>query len=104
MSRADQRVLRWFGHLERMDEYRMARIVLMAEVSGGRVLDRPRLGWFIIVTLKNIFAHVFYNDGWCEGGLGQQRNNAVGINCKNGATTENQGAGVKYKGQGVHVG
>ena len=22
-SRADQRVLRWFGHMERMDEYRM---------------------------------------------------------------------------------
>ena len=24
-SRADQRVLRWFGHVERMDEYRMAK-------------------------------------------------------------------------------
>ena len=36
-SRADQRVLRWFGHVERMNEYRMARRVLMAEVSGGRV-------------------------------------------------------------------
>ena len=33
-SRVDQRVLRWFGHLERMDDYRMARRVLMAEVSG----------------------------------------------------------------------
>ena len=33
--RADQRVLRWFGHVERMDEYRMARRVLIAEVSGG---------------------------------------------------------------------
>ena len=33
-SRADQRVLRWFVHVERMDEYRMARKVLMAEVSG----------------------------------------------------------------------
>ena len=36
-SKADQRVLSWFGHVERMDEYRMARRVLMAEVSGGRV-------------------------------------------------------------------
>ena len=36
-SRADQRVLRWFGHVERMDDYRMARRVLMAEVSEGRV-------------------------------------------------------------------
>ena len=45
VSRADQRVLRWFGHVERMDEYRMARKVLTAEVSGGRVRGRPRLGW-----------------------------------------------------------
>ena len=44
-SRADQRVLRWFGHVERMDEYHMSRMVLMAEVSGGRVRGRPRLGW-----------------------------------------------------------
>ena len=29
----------------RMDEYRMARRVMMAEVSGGRVRGRPRLGW-----------------------------------------------------------
>ena len=43
--RADQRVLRWFGHVERMDEYRIARKVLMAEVSGGRVRGRPRFGW-----------------------------------------------------------
>ena len=34
-SRADQRILRWFGHVERMDEYRMARRMSMAEVSGG---------------------------------------------------------------------
>ena len=39
-SRADQRVLRWFDHVERMVEYRMARSVLMADVSG-----LPRLGW-----------------------------------------------------------
>ena len=32
-SRADQRVLRWFRHVERMNEYRIARRVLMAEVS-----------------------------------------------------------------------
>ena len=43
-SRADQRVLRWFLHVERMDEYRMARRVVMAEVSWGRVRGRPRLG------------------------------------------------------------
>ena len=42
-SIADQRVLRWFGHVERMDKYRMARMVLMAEVGGGRVRERLRL-------------------------------------------------------------
>ena len=31
-SRADQRVLRWFGHVESMDEYHMARKMLMGEV------------------------------------------------------------------------
>ena len=41
----DQRVLRWFGHAERMDENSLARRVLTAEVSGGRVRNRPRFGW-----------------------------------------------------------
>ena len=54
-SRADQRVLRWFGHVERMDEYRMARKVLMAEVGGGRVRMRQRSGWMdgVKVALSN---------------------------------------------------
>ena len=55
VSRADQRVLRWFGHVQRMDEYSMARRVSMAEVSGGRVRGRPRLGWMdgVKVALGN---------------------------------------------------
>ena len=54
-STADQRVLPWFGHVERMDDYRMARRVLMAEVSGGWVRGRPRLGWMdgVKVALGN---------------------------------------------------
>ena len=54
-SRADQRVLRWFGHVERMDEYHVARGVLMACVSGGWVRGRPRLGWMdgVNVALGN---------------------------------------------------
>ena len=43
-SRADQRAQRRSGHAERMDENRAARRVLMAEVSGGWVRGRPRLG------------------------------------------------------------
>ena len=31
VSTADQRVLRWVGHVERMDEYSMTRRVLMAD-------------------------------------------------------------------------
>ena len=54
-SRADQRVLRWFRHVERTDEYRKARRVLMTEVSGGRVRGRPKLGWMggVKVALRN---------------------------------------------------
>ena len=52
---ADQRVLRWFGHVERMDENSMARSVLMEEISVGRVRFRPRLGWMdrVKVALGN---------------------------------------------------
>ena len=31
--------------MERIDEYRIDRRVLLAEVSGGLVRGRPRLGW-----------------------------------------------------------
>ena len=54
-SRADKRVLKWFRHVERMDEYRIARRVLMSEASLGRVRGRPRLGWMdgVKVALGN---------------------------------------------------
>ena len=54
-NRADHRVLRWFGHVERMDEYCMARRVLMVDLSGGRVRGRPRLDWMdgVKVALGN---------------------------------------------------
>ena len=48
--------------MERMDEYRMARRVLMAEVGGGAgTRDTEDM-----------------LDGWCQDGLGQQRNDAGG--------------------------
>ena len=37
--------------MERMDEYRTARRVLMADVSGGMVWGRPRLGLMDGVTM-----------------------------------------------------
>ena len=50
-NNADQRVLRWFEHVERMDEHRMARRVLMAEVSRERVRGRPRLSCMVGVKM-----------------------------------------------------
>ena len=44
-GKVDLRVLRWFGHIERMNEYHMTRRVLVVEVSGGWVWGRLRLGW-----------------------------------------------------------
>ena len=44
-STEDQRVSRWFRYMERMVESRLATRVLTAEVSGGRVSGRQRLGW-----------------------------------------------------------
>ena len=43
-STADQRVLIWFGNLERMDEYLIAPRLLMAEVEGGYEVDRGMTG------------------------------------------------------------
>ena len=51
VSRADQRVLRWFEHVERIDEYHIPRRVLMTDVCEGRVQGRLRLGWTDGVTM-----------------------------------------------------
>ena len=53
-STEDQRVLRWFGYMKRMDVYRMAKRVLLADVSGGQVRSRPRLGWIDGVNVAMI--------------------------------------------------
>ena len=54
-SEADQRVFRFFGHVELINEYRMARKVLMAEVRGGWLRGRPRISWIdgVKVALGN---------------------------------------------------
>ena len=129
-SRADQIVLRCFGHVERMDDHRVARRVWMAEVSGGRVRGRPRLGWMDGVkvavvnrgmteeaarkwkewralvhkplTRPSLQGPVFFRTSlpcYCVHHMergGMPLHDAVGINCKKGATTENQGSAVKY--------
>ena len=55
-SRVDQRVLRCSGHVERIDEYHMARRVLMTEASGWRVRGRPSLGW--VDGMKMLFGTI----------------------------------------------
>ena len=44
-NRAAQRVLRWFGYVERMDKYRVAREELMAVVSRMFVRGRSMFSW-----------------------------------------------------------
>ena len=44
-TRAEQKSLNWFGHMERMKDERMAKRVMESEVEGRRVRGRPRMGW-----------------------------------------------------------
>ena len=41
----NQKMLRRFGDVERMDQHRMSTRESMAEVSGERVQGKPKLGW-----------------------------------------------------------
>ena len=43
-GRVDQCVVRWFGHVERMDEERRAKKVMIFDVEGNSCRGRPRLG------------------------------------------------------------
>ena len=44
-DRVDARVLRWYGHMVRMDDARLVKKVWKAEVSGRRPRGRPKFGW-----------------------------------------------------------
>ena len=60
-------------------------------------------------TLPFLLGTVFFRTTLpCSGGYHMERggmplDDVVGINCKNGATTENQGLGVKYMGLWVYL-
>ena len=43
--RVDNMTLRWFGHMERMEEGRMVKTVMNAEAEGSRDRGRPRFRW-----------------------------------------------------------
>ena len=44
-GRADQSLLRWFGHVERMQDGKLVKRLVRSDVGGGRLRGRPRLGW-----------------------------------------------------------
>ena len=44
-ARVDMNVLRWFGHVERMDNERLLKKVMNAKVDGRSAKGRPRFGW-----------------------------------------------------------
>jgi len=44
-GRVDRCVLRWFGHVERMNEERMVKRVMNSSMSGRRPRGRPKFAW-----------------------------------------------------------
>ena len=46
-ERIDEGVLRWFGHVERMEKERIAKRVYIGECVGSRSMGRPRKRWMI---------------------------------------------------------
>ena len=51
----DKNVLRWFGHVERMDDERLLKKVVNARVDGRGARGRPSFGWMdgVKKALKN---------------------------------------------------
>ena len=44
-ARVDMNVLRWFGHVERMDNERLLKKVMNAKADRRSARGRPRFGW-----------------------------------------------------------
>ena len=44
-GRAENCVLWWFGHVERMDDERMAKMIFGSGVEGRRGRGTPNMGW-----------------------------------------------------------
>ncbi len=47
--RVDMQMLRWFGHMERMDDGHMTKRVMKAGVNGRGARGRPRYRWMDVV-------------------------------------------------------
>ena len=48
-ARVDTNVLRWFGHVVRMDNEQLLKKVMNAKVDGRSSRGRPRFGWMDVV-------------------------------------------------------
>ena len=44
-ARVDMNVLRWLGHVERMDNEQLLKKVMNAKVGGRSARGKPRIGW-----------------------------------------------------------
>ena len=44
-KRVDRKVLKWFGHVERMGDERLTKKVYNSDVGGVRGVGRPRFRW-----------------------------------------------------------
>ena len=44
-SRVDMNILRWFDHVEKMDNEQLLKKVMNAKVDGRSARGRPRFGW-----------------------------------------------------------
>ena len=44
-GRADKSVLKWFGHMKRMEEVRLTKKVMNSRMSGNRARGRPHYRW-----------------------------------------------------------
>ena len=60
-DRADRNILKWFGHIERMEEVRLTKRIYISEVEGNRGRGRPKRRWRDAV-----------NDVLARGGLDMQ--------------------------------
>ena len=45
IERINESILRWFGHMERMDENRLVKKMYRGECVGDRTVGRPKLRW-----------------------------------------------------------
>ena len=117
MAEVNEGRVRGRPRLDWMDGVKVALSIRGMTVEAARRCAKNRKEWRALVhmLLNEFHAAIF---AWpsvpsdplpCSGDYHLERGiiplqDAVGINCKNGATTENQGAGVKCVGLGAYVG